>query len=76
MKTCQKQRRDSVSRETYWMRRDRDEKKEVLYGCPMDEPEGEGNTTGAARGIFWGLAFSALLIGVFYSLHYIANTNF
>lgn len=76
MKTYRKQKRDSVSRETYWMRRDRDEKKEALYGRPMNELEKEGNGNGSYKVLFWELAFSALLVGVFYALHYIANTSF
>lgn len=76
MKTYQKQRRDSVSREAYWMRRDRDEKMRGLYGCPMNLPPAEDNDTGVGRGLFWGLVFSVLLVGVFFALDCLANTSF
>lgn len=44
-------------------RRDRDEKMEVLYGCPMDLPK-EENDLMPRRGIVQNLVFCALVVGI------------
>ena len=50
-----------MTNEQYWMRRDRAEKMESLYDCPIGFPEDELNPR---PGIVQNLVFSALLVGI------------
>ena len=56
----------------YWMRRDRSEKMEALYGCPMDYPD-DDDPLKPARGIVRSLVFSSLLIGFGVIIYLITN---
>lgn len=50
-----------MTNEQYWLRRDRTEKMESLYGCPIDLPENDLNPR---PGIVQNLVFSALLVWI------------
>ena len=50
-----------MTNEQYWLRRDRSEKMESLYDCPIGFPEDELNPR---PGIVQNLVFSALLVGI------------
>lgn len=50
-----------MTNEQYWMRRDRAEKMEALYGCPLDLPEED--PLKPRPGIVQNLVFSSLLVG-------------
>lgn len=63
-----------VSRDdAHWMRRDRDEKMNSLYGCPMDLPE-DDDPLKPARGIVQSLVFSALLVGICTIIYFIVKS--
>jgi hypothetical protein len=57
-----------MTNEQYWMRRDRAEKMESLYDCPIGFPEDELNPR---PGIVQNLVFSALLVGIFTIVYFI-----
>lgn len=59
-----------MTNEQYWMRRDRAEKMESLYDCPIGFPEDELNPR---PGIVQNLVFSALLVGIFTIIYFIIN---
>ncbi|ANU62002.1 hypothetical protein ADH72_07210 [Akkermansia muciniphila] len=59
-----------MTNEQYWLRRDRAEKMESLYGCPIDLPE---NDLTPRPGIVQNLVFSALLVGIFTIIYFIIN---
>ncbi len=61
-----------MTNEQYWMRRDRAEKMESLYGRPMDLPEND-DPLKPARGIAQGLVLSALLVGFATITYFIIN---
>lgn len=54
-----------------WMYRDRAEKMESLYGCPIDLPENDLNPR---PGIVQNLVFSALLVGIFAIIYFIVKS--
>lgn len=64
----------SVKRnDALWMRRDRDEKMNALYGFPVDLPEAEEDALAPARGIILSVAFCVLCgLGV---ISYLIFTN-
>lgn len=57
-----------MTNEQYWLRRDRTEKMEVLYGCSLNFPE---NALKPRPGIVQNLVFSALLVGAFTIVYFI-----
>ena len=57
-----------MTNEQYWLRRDRAEKMEFLYGCPLNFPE---NALNPRPGIVQNLVFSALLVGIFTIIYFI-----
>nr|DAR49498.1 MAG TPA: hypothetical protein [Caudoviricetes sp.] len=50
-----------MTNEQYWLRRDRSEKMESLYGRPIGFPE---DVLNPRPGIVQNLVFSALLVGI------------
>ncbi len=60
-----------MTNEQYWMRRDRAEKMESLYGCPIGLPE---NELKPRPGIVQNLVFSALLVGIFTIIYFIVKS--
>lgn len=54
-----------------WMLRDRAEKMEALYGCPLDLPE---NDLKPKPGIVQSLVFSALLVGLCALIYFIVKS--
>ena len=55
---------EKMTNEQYWLRRDRTEKMESLYDCPIGFPEDELNPRPV---------FSALLVGIFAIIYFIIN---
>lgn len=60
-----------MTNEQYWMRRDRAEKMESLYDCPIGFPEDELKPR---PGIVQNLVFSALLVGIFTIIYFIVKS--
>lgn len=59
-----------MTNEQYWLRRDRSEKMESLYGRPIGFPE---DVLNPRSGIVQNLVFSALLVGIFTIIYFIIN---
>lgn len=55
-----------------WMRRDRDEKMNALYGFPVDLPEAEEDSLAPARGIILSVVFF-VLCGAVATIIYLAT---
>lgn len=60
-----------MTNEQYWLRRDRAEKMESLYGRPIDFSEDELKPR---PGIVQNLVFSALLVGIFTIIYFIVKS--